>query len=836
MALAHAVPASENHWIPSTCGMCLHGCGIKVLVRDGVALKIEGDETNPDNLGKLCPKGNAGISRLYDSQRVLTALKRTNPEKGVNVDPKWVPISWEEAYEITARELSRVRQDDPRKLLCALGDFQRILFWGWPAVFGSPNFFTSLGNYCGGSYHPVNGSVDGSFAAINDYERCNYWIQIGSGDGFSSHLHLAGSAKRMADARMRGMKVVTLDPRCSVAAAKADEWIPTLPGTDRAFVLGMAHVLLYELKQYDREFLRDRTNAPYLVKSDGYLLRHQDGRAMVWDSARNAAQPWEEVPREAMALEGTFQFDGQRVSTGFEVWKQLLADHTPERMGEICTVLPATIRRIAKEFVEAAQIGRTIEINGKTYPFRPAALNYYRGSQSHANGLFDNLAYKMFNMLVGNIDVPGGHLGVPLDHRGFFISEGEDGVLKPEPHQLHPAPGFKYPPDSTHLMEWFPIGFDAGQLNTETLLDPERFGLNYRPEAMLIYHSNPLWNMPETDKVEHIMRGMKFVVAIDIQHTESTQWADIFLPDRTFLESTLLNCLEPPVVTGHSLRQPVVEPLGDTKDAYEILTELAERIGFRDDWNDLLNIVCGFTAKPQYLLDPERRYSDTELWDRYARSIYGEDHGLDWFKQHGHAVRSRSPEETFLPFGKLRIPFYFEFIKRTGDQMRKNLQQAGVPDWPLDNYQALPFWKNSQVIDDGSLGYDFYAITFKESLHTFADTLVMPWLSEVSEKDSIHDGILVNSATARQLKISTGDRIRLSSPSGKIEGTAQVIEGIHPQVLGVSNAITRRVVSNPRVKKKGSHFNQLLSGSMRYTDSATGGLESTARVRVEKLS
>jgi len=168
--------------------------------------------------------------------------------------------------------------------------------------------------------------------------------------------------------------------------------------------------------------------------------------------------------------------------------------------------------------------------------------------------------------------------------------------------------------------------------------------------------------------------------------------------------------------------------------------------------------------------------------------------------------------------------------------MRKNLQQAGVPDWPLDNYQALPFWKNSQVIDDGSLGYDFYAITFKESLHTFADTLVMPWLSEVSEKDSIHDGILVNSATARQLKISTGDRIRLSSPSGKIEGTAQVIEGIHPQVLGVSNAITRRVVSNPRVKKKGSHFNQLLSGSMRYTDSATGGLESTARVRVEKLS
>jgi len=462
MAVAQSVPA-ESSWILSTCGMCLHGCGIRVQVRDGVALKIEGDPTNPDNLGKLCPKGNAGLSRLYDSTRVLKPMKRTNPQKGPGIDPNWIEISWEEAYEIVARELGKVRADDPRKLLCAIGDFQRILLWGWPAVFGSPNFFTSLGNYCGGSYHPVNGSVDGSFAAINDYDHCNYWIQIGSGDGFSSHLHLSGSAKRMADARMRGMRVVTLDPRMSVAAAKADEWIPTLPGTDRAFVLGMAHVLIHELKQYDREFLRDRTNAPYLVKDDGYLLRDDQGRAMIWNKQLAGAQPWNTAAAAAdIALEGCYQFDGMRVRTGFQVWADQLLDHTPERMSEVCTVAAETIRRIAREFVEAAQIGATVEIEGKTYPFRPAALNYYRGSQSHANGLFDNLAYKMFNMLVGNIDVPGGHLGVPLDHRGFFIHEGEDGVLKPEPHQLHPAPPFKYPPDSTHLMEWFPIGFDAG--------------------------------------------------------------------------------------------------------------------------------------------------------------------------------------------------------------------------------------------------------------------------------------------------------------------------------------------------------------------------------------
>ncbi len=82
MATTSAVTTSQGRWIPSTCGMCLHGCGIKVYVENGVALKIEGDPTNPDNMGKLCPKGNAGLARLYDSTRVLHPMKRTNPKKG----------------------------------------------------------------------------------------------------------------------------------------------------------------------------------------------------------------------------------------------------------------------------------------------------------------------------------------------------------------------------------------------------------------------------------------------------------------------------------------------------------------------------------------------------------------------------------------------------------------------------------------------------------------------------------------------------------------------------------------------------------------------------------
>jgi anaerobic selenocysteine-containing dehydrogenase len=339
--------------------------------------------------------------------------------------------------------------------------------------------------------------------------------------------------------------------------------------------------------------------------------------------------------------------------------------------------------------------------------------------------------------------------------------------------------------------------------------------------------------MPETEKVEKIMQQMKFVVAIDIHVTESTQWADVFLPDSTFLESTLLNCCEPPVTTGHSLRQPAVEPLGDTKDAFEILIELTDRMGFLDDFNGFLNMVSGFANSPECLLEPGKRYTPEEYWDRVARCNYGEERNLEGFKENGHAVRHRTPEETYLPYGDLRIPFYLEFIKKTGAELREKMQEAGLENWPLDNYVPLPFWKTSQVIEDGKWGHSFYAITFKEALHTFADTVAMPWLTEVSEKDEVHGGILINRKTAEGMGIKTGQRVRLSSPAGSIEGGVQVVEGIHPQVLGVSNAITREFVHRPGVKANGAHFNRLLSGSMKYTDSATGGLESTARVRLE---
>lgn len=817
-----------DRWIQSVCKMCLHGCGIRVRVQNGVVTKIEGDPTNPDNMGKLCPKGNAGLLRLYDPRRVKVPMVRTNPEKGPGVDPRWREISWNEAMDLVVEKLKPIRDTDPRKLVVASGDFQRIFNWAWPAAFGSPHFFSTVGQYCGAAYHPINGITHGSFAAINDFRYCNYWLQVGSGDGFSSHLHLSGSAKRMADARMRGMKVVVVEPRMSPAAAKADEWVPIRPGTDRAFALGLMHSLVLEHELYDREYLKTRTNAPYLIGPDGTYLLSENGKAMVWDSLAHEPREWDDPEIGDLALEGRYTVRGVSCAPGFQLFLDILAEHPPERMAEVTTVRASTIRRIARELGEAACIGETIEIDGRVYPYRPAAVNFYRGAIAHASGGQDCMALKMINTLLGNIDVPGGHLGVPLDLRGFFVEEGEHGTFKPQAHILHPPVPFKFPPDSLQLIEWFPLGMDCGHLSVDAMLNPERYHLDFRPEVLLTYHSNPVWNMPGTPKVLEAMRKFDYVISIDVLVTETTEWADLILPDHTYLESTLLVMCEPPVVQGLALRQPAVPPLYDTRDATEILIEIADRLGFLDVWNDFLNFLLGLTRRPDLMLAPDRRYSAEEIADRVCRATYGDDHDLEWFKEHGHMVAERTPAETYLPYDGLRIPFYYEVVKRMGDELSARFSEVGY-EWDTSGYVPLPSWRPGPIHREDP-DFDLYAITFKSAETNFAENMSIPVINQLTPRVAHHMGVLMNPRTARERGISDGERVAIESRYGRIEGVVKLTEGIHPETIAVSNAITRTLNG-----RKGTHFNALLPIDLEHTDTFTGALEACARVRVERL-
>lgn len=194
--------------------------------------------------------------------------------------------------------------------------------------------------------------------------------------------------------------------------------------------------------------------------------------------------------------------------------------------------------------------------------------------------------------------------------------------------------------------------------------------------------------------------------------------------------------------------------------------------------------------------------------------------------------RVRTPKEVYQLYGKLRLPIYFDYIKTTGDELREKLRESNA-DWDTSDYLPIPIWRPNPMSREPA-EFDLYAISFKTALHNFAETVSIPWLSEISDRDPVHMGVLINAKTALAKGIADGDEVSVRSPYGQLRGKAVLTEGIHPEVIGIANALTRRQ-GTPSVKSRDLHFNSLLPASLKYTDKVSGSFETTARVRVDRV-
>src|SRR3972149_11031495 len=191
----------DDTWIRSVCDQCRGDCGILAHRVDGVVVDIKGDPDCPNPRGKLCSKGYAGVMNLYDPHRLKRPLKRTNPEKGLGVDPGWVSISWDEAMDILVEKLSKIRKEDPRKLVFSTFDvygMQNVLAT-WPRAFGTPNTNWS-GYYCGQYLHSSMFLTNGTFHSDFDAHYVNYLILFGNQAGFGAGLNPNITAQQVAAA------------------------------------------------------------------------------------------------------------------------------------------------------------------------------------------------------------------------------------------------------------------------------------------------------------------------------------------------------------------------------------------------------------------------------------------------------------------------------------------------------------------------------------------------------------------------------------------------------------------------------------------------------------
>ena len=182
--------ADKDVWVPSSCSMCYATCSIRAHRVDGVVIKIEGNPESAVGAGRLCGKGISGLMTHYDPNRLDKPLRRTNPEKGIGVDPKWEEISWDEALDEVARHFKRVRAEDPRKLTIHRTTTVTASFYPFHAfasAFGTNNTSAAGGGlHCGNGSHLISGIMHASWGIVPDFLYCNYAMYFGASKGHSA--------------------------------------------------------------------------------------------------------------------------------------------------------------------------------------------------------------------------------------------------------------------------------------------------------------------------------------------------------------------------------------------------------------------------------------------------------------------------------------------------------------------------------------------------------------------------------------------------------------------------------------------------------------------------
>lgn len=859
------VQASDGEWLKSYCSSCIWAaCQTQVKVKDNVAVEIKGDPEGPFNKGTLCPRGSALLSSLYNPYRVKTPLKRTNSEKGLDVDPGWVEISWEEALGTVSEKLKAIREKNPRQFATMTGFSSRmteakgsLIF---PAAFGPTNGYGTAGPLCAVHYGPQ--LHHGTYVDKIDLGFCEYLISVGRTIG-ANFMKSSGPARGLADALDRGMKFVVIDPRCSTEASKADEWLPIRPGTELAFALAMLNVILYELDRYDIDAVKLRTNGPYLIGKDGdYLRDPESGKPLVWDSVDKAAKTFDDETIQDYALDGKYIVDGQTVTPSFALLKENAKEYTPEWAEEITTIPASTIRRITTEFVAAAHIGETITLDGVTLPYRPVSIGVERGTANHEDGRNAYFLFDVIGIILGASDVPGAVCSV--DEGPPWYTSGVDGTMEVTfpgaGHwgHLHHGSEFTFPLESLSLSTYYPVGHSLTPTFMAAYTTPEKYNFpSYGIEAMMVLGGNGIINNASVDEPVAFIEKIPFLFSIAYHFDETTLFSDIVLPESSDMEryqvynAHHIDAAGSDTINAHATnyRYPVVELVYDTKQSEDIFIEIAKRVGFLfgpGGINFLYNTMYQIPETHQLALD--RPYTYKEICDVLLRAQHGDDKGEDFFKENRVSWKiplGRNYNYNFNP--KNRLEIYARSQMDVGRRLRNNLANVGlstVPGWEFMDpdeffsyYDPLPSWKEYSLQNPPD-EYDLYVINWKMSVRALgmAGQDDNPWLREIVRDWEIGKfGVHMNNATARKMGLNNGDKVIIKSQhGGEAEGILFTTELIHPEVIGIPGQGGHLSPQLNPITKEGTNFNQLISAHEGHICPTSSAVDVSARVKVVK--
>jgi len=873
----------------TTCYMCACRCGIRVTLRDGQVRHIEGNPEHPLNKGVICAKGASGIMKQYSPARLTKPLMRKpGAERGTS---EFVEISWDKAFEILAERLGNIRETDPKKFALFTGRDQMQALTGlFAKQFGTPNY-AAHGGFC--SVNMAAGliyTIGGSFWEFGgpDLDRAKLFVMIGTAEDHHSNPMKVALSKF----KRRGGKFISINPVRTGYSAIADEWVPIKPGTDGALLLAITHELIKQ-GLYDRDFLVQYTNAAELVVDDparddhGLFYRvemhYEEGcfdpqNRLWWDRELDVPIGTHTPGADPRMLGEYTMDDGVRVKPAFQLLKDRLDQYTPEWAAGITGIPAETIRRLAYEMGVTARDQR-IELpiqwtdcwdnDHDSVIGNPVAFHAMRGLAAHSNGFQSIRALGILMTILGTIDRPGGFrhkapfprpippcpkppkgpqdvqpnsvlegmpLGWPADPDDLFVDE------QGEPVRIDKAFSWEYPLSVHGLMH--------NAITNAWRGDP------YKIDTLLLFMANMAWNSSMNtakvremlvDKDENGEYKIPFLVVCDAFQSETVGFADLVLPDTTYLERhDAMSMLDRPISEYDgpvdSVRIPVVPPTGECKPFQEVLIELGSRLklpafvkeGGERKFRDYPDFIVNYETSPgsgigflagwrgkggeKYL----RGEPNPRQWEMYAKNNCVFHYELprsyqymrNWNKGYLTWARAHGMTRYAEP---ITINLYSEVLqkfrlaaqgKRAGkqppDRLRKRVEA---------HFDPLPLYHEtleSRLVDTHK--YPLNALTQRPMAMYHSWDSQNAWLRQIHT----HNYLFVSPKLGAAQGFDDGDWVWVESPWGKVRCMARFSESVEPGTVWTWNAIGKAAGTwglEPKANEsqKGFLLNHLIS-------------------------
>jgi len=665
----------------SLCFMCSVRCPIRVLVKDGQVKWIEGNPHVAGMEGSLCPRGAAGISLLYDDQRVQSPMIRVG-ERGSGT---WRKASWEEALDLVGNKLKEII-DEHGGHSVVIGERTQLathVSKTFLKAIKSPNHFT----------HDAlcKGSVNTACRSLFGYTDAQMSMQYNKTKNivlYGRNIFEAVSVKEvnnLMQALENGAKLTYIDPRVTVTATKAHRYWMIRPGTDLALNYALIHVILKE-RLYDAK----------------YVDRWVVGLSELQDFVNPYSPEWAEKETDISAEE-----------------------------------IVSLAREISKD--------------------KPSVIFHfgYRGA-NNTNEIYLRRSIMILNSLMGSIEAPG----------GFFIKKGpgEEGGKPAKKLTEQKFPKISVPRFDKVGTPDFPLpdpNHGVGQMLPFAILKEDPYPI----KALIAYRFDPLGSIADTNQTRKALDKLDLIVAIDINYSDIAWYADVILPESTYLERTdsvqQVNGLKPQMF----LRRQAVEPRYDTRDGAIILKQIGERIGTGKyfPYENMDELVKWQLADTGFSM---------EDFEAKGFVAYGKKQ-IFWDREDG--IKFKTPSE--------KIEFKSSLLEDAG-------------------FESFPAYEPFAAPPDGK----FRLVVGRNALHTHLSTQNNPYLNEICSENELW----INTEKAAELGISNGDLVEISSTVGSGEIKAKVTDLIHPESVFMLHGFGHEAKKASRSYNKGISDNVLL--------------------------